>query len=76
MMKNLYQDKPEVHEIYPEGNPGMPEMAMVKFRHILSMRMENITDISTEARKLMKRQGKQLSYDNVILQYCYGEVKR
>ena len=72
---NLYQDKPEVHEIYPGGKSGNARNGYSKIQAYFKYEDGKYNRYQYGGPQIDEETGRQLSYDNVILQYCYGEVR-
>ena len=71
----LYQDMPDVTEIYPGGQSTSAMNGYGKIQAYFIYEDGKYYRYQYGGPHIDEETGEQLTYDNVILQYCYGEVR-
>lgn len=71
----LYQDMPDVTEIYPGGKSPSAMNGYGKIQAYFVYENGKYSRYQYGGPHIDEETGEQLTYDNVILQYCYGEVR-
>lgn len=73
--KDIYKDKTEVKEIYPGGKAVNSRNGYGKIQAYFEYKDGKYYRYQYGCPQIDEETGNQLSYENVILQYCYGEVR-
>lgn len=73
--KDIYKDKTEVKEIYPGGKAVNARNGYGKIQAYFEYKDGKYYRYQYGGPQIDEETGNQLSYENVILQYCYGEVR-